>query len=271
MMAAALGGGMHPHEASNRIFGIAVLVSIVAHAALLAAFPGFKESGKSTVFPGPITARLVEPRAAPAPAPPAPRPEAAPKPKAEEAPPPAPVVKPAPAPVAKPAPAPVAKRSPEAKAAPQAAPAPSVPAPSAAPAKPVAEPAPTAPAAPAAVPGPVARVDPQPAAPALSAQDADSIGKFRQLIMEQARRFKRYPRVAMDNNWEGKVDVRIVFSAEGRRASISVARSSGHEVLDKQALDMITKAFVPVPPALRGREFALDIPVIFNLKEASSS
>jgi TonB family protein len=49
-----------------------------------------------------------------------------------------------------------------------------------------------------------------------------------------------------------------------------VVRSSGHELLDKQAIDTVTKAFVPVPPALRGKEFAFDIPVIFNLKDARS-
>jgi hypothetical protein len=30
---------------------------------------------------------------------------------------------------------------------------------------------------------------------------------------------------------------------------------------------MVTKAFVPVPTALRGREFTLEIPVIYSLEE----
>jgi protein TonB len=271
---------MRPHDASNRMFGIAVLISIVVHAVLLVSFPGLRESRKATVFPGPLTARLVEPRAAPAPAPPAPKldetrkpaPEP-PKPAVQEA--PQPKIEPPPAPVAKPAPAPVAKRAPEPKPEPRPAPAASPAA--AAPSKPAAEPAQTASAAPAApasaapktAPGPVARVDPQPAAPAPSTEDAGTLEQFRVRIIQAAGRYKRYPRVAMDNNWEGRVGVRIQFNAEGRRASISVASSSGHEVLDKVALDMITKAFVPVPPALRGREFTIDIPVIFNLKEAS--
>jgi protein TonB len=74
----------------------------------------------------------------------------------------------------------------------------------------------------------------------------------------------------MDNNWEGRADVRVSFGADGRRSSIGVVRSSGHEVLDRQAIDTVTKAFVPVPPALRGKEFAFEIPVIFNLKDARS-
>lgn len=257
-MAAALGGG---HEASNRAFGIAVLVSIVAHAALLVAFPGFRESKKSSIVPGPITARLVSPSSAVAP--PAPKPEEARQPKVEETPAP-------PAPIAKPVPAPVAKPSPVAKAA-QAAPAAPAAAPSAAPSKPASEPVAAAPAAPAAT-GPVARVDPQPTAPAPSADEAGTLAQYRLAIITAARRYKRYPRVAMDNNWEGRVEIRMVIGANGMIASLSIKTSAGHEVLDQQALDMIKKAkpLTPIPAALRGREFAVDVPVIFSLKEEAS-
>jgi TonB family protein len=76
--------------------------------------------------------------------------------------------------------------------------------------------------------------------------------------------------MAMDNNWEGRTDVRIVFGADGKRLSITIARSSGHETLDRQALDTVSKAFVPVPAALRGKEFALEIPVIYSLKDENA-
>jgi TonB family protein len=57
------------------------------------------------------------------------------------------------------------------------------------------------------------------------------------------------------------------FDASGKRASIAIVRSSGHDILDQQALDTLTRAFVPVPPALRGREFAVEIPVIFDVQD----
>jgi protein TonB len=109
------------------------------------------------------------------------------------------------------------------------------------------------------------------AAPLLAdAIDADELARFRMRVIEAAMQFKRYPRAAQENNWVGRVDVRVTFGADGRRASIAVVRSSGHEILDKQALDTITKALVPVPPALRGRAFALEIPVIYNLNDNPS-
>lgn len=87
-----------------------------------------------------------------------------------------------------------------------------------------------------------------------------------------ARRYKRYPRVAMDNNWEGRAVVRLVIGANGMTKALTIASGSGHEVLDKQALDMIQKAKprVQIPAALRGREFTIEIPVIYDLKDQPS-
>jgi protein TonB len=91
-------------------------------------------------------------------------------------------------------------------------------------------------------------------------------------LISMARRYKRYPRVALDNNWEGRVVVRMLIGANGMIASLQVTASSGHDVLDEQALDMIRKAkpLVPIPPAMRGREFPVEIPVHYNLKDQDS-
>jgi TonB family protein len=51
---------------------------------------------------------------------------------------------------------------------------------------------------------------------------------------------------------------------------VVVVRSSGYQVLDRQAVDTMSKAAVPVPPALRGKPFALEIPMIFNLDEGGA-
>jgi len=116
----------------------------------------------------------------------------------------------------------------------------------------------------------VAKAEPQPSTPAPSTAEADSLLSYRTELIEMAKKYKRYPRVAMDNNWEGKVVVRLVIGANGMISSIQVLSSAGHEVLDKQAQDMIQKAKgrVLIPPALRGRNFTIEIPVTYELKEA---
>jgi protein TonB len=54
--------------------------------------------------------------------------------------------------------------------------------------------------------------------------------------------------------------------------SVSVKTGSGHEVLDQQALEMFKRAtpLVPIPSALRGKEFSIELRAIYNLRDQDS-
>ncbi|MGY2233623.1 TonB family protein [Pseudomonas gingeri] len=55
-----------------------------------------------------------------------------------------------------------------------------------------------------------------------------------------------YPQMALRRLWEGRVELRISVTAEGRAASVSVTRSSGHELLDSAAVETVrTWKFLP--------------------------
>jgi protein TonB len=230
----------------------AVLASLALHAAALLAVPELIDSARRVVsFPPPLVARLLEPE-----------PQAVPVP----APPPAPV-NPAPnvsaAPVEKKKPPPrIAKPVPEitSRAAPAAPPAP----PAAEPPVPAATPAP----APAPVAPPVAAVKPQPSPPSAEPPESLSRDQYRLQLIGEARRHKRYPPLARENNWQGDVLVAVTVRANGR-ASLSLKESSGYEVLDRQALEMFAQAAraVAVPPALRGKEFALEVRAVYGLED----
>jgi protein TonB len=133
-----------------------------------------------------------------------------------------------------------------------------------------ADPALVVPAAPAQ---PVASADAQPApapvSPAATGPDPGSVARFRLELMDIARRYKKYPRIARENNWQGRVELRIAFSANGSIASLSVKKGAGHAVLDEEAQAMIRNAQpqAAIPPALRGKAFTLEIPVDFFLTE----
>jgi protein TonB len=254
-MSAVMHAGMRRPAANNRAIHYAVLGSLLFHAVFLFAFSMQRASKSPAAAPSPLVAHLAQPPKPPA-SQPAPKPEPEPpKPRVEEPPPPP---RPRPVkPVAKPTPLPAPRAS---QPVPPPPPAPSAPTP------PVeAQAAPSAPA-------PMARIEPLPTPPAQSAPDAGTLDTYRLELMRIARKYKRYPRVAMDNNWEGRVVVRMVVGANGIISSLSIATSTGHEVLDKQALDMIQKAKggVQIPPALRGKEFTLEIPVIYSLKDQDS-
>jgi protein TonB len=88
-------------------------------------------------------------------------------------------------------------------------------------------------------------------------------------LIGAARRYKRYPRVAMDNNWEGTAEITMMIGSNGMISSVMIKTSSGHEVLDQQALEMFKRAkpLVPIPAALRGKEFTVVLRAIYSLKE----
>jgi protein TonB len=96
--------------------------------------------------------------------------------------------------------------------------------------------------------------------------------QYRLALIVAARRYKRYPAIAMEKGWQGRVEVQMVIGANGMLANASIKSGSGHEILDNQALDMLKKGktTVPIPMNLRGREFSIVVPVIFNLDTPNS-
>jgi protein TonB len=236
-------------DSQQRVFAFALGASFVLHALVLALrTPEF--SGPAEFAAAPIVAHIVrvEPYVEPPAAPPKP-PEVAP-PKPEK---PRPVRKPAP-PVATPAPIPQPEAPAPAPAAPPVAAAPPAAEPSPAPS----QPAPEAP-----------RVASAPPSARVAVPDTTTIAQYRQRLISEAVRYKRYPPRAVDNNWEGDVVLRIAFGPNGEISELKVRRGSGHSVLDEQAIEMFRLAAprVPVPPSLRGQDFAFDVRAIYSLKD----
>ena len=98
--------------------------------------------------------------------------------------------------------------------------------------------------------------------------DANLLERYRLALIDAARRYKRYPISALERGWQGRVEVRLVVGSSGEIRNALIRKSSNYQVLDDQALDMVKKGTgrEPIPPALHGREFTLDIPVIFELQ-----
>lgn len=99
--------------------------------------------------------------------------------------------------------------------------------------------------------------------------DKDLLARYRLQLISAARRYKRYPRAALDNQWEGATEVAMVIGDNGRIREVTISKSSGHAVLDRQAIDMFRKAkpLVPIPTGLRGREFRVTLKAIYSLRD----
>lgn len=105
-----------------------------------------------------------------------------------------------------------------------------------------------------------------PSTPEAESVSVDGLRQYRLALAREARRLKRYPPLAREHAWEGTAQIAAVFSGAAEPA-VALAHSSGHAVLDEQALIMIARAVqsADLPDSLRGRQFKLLVPVQFSL------
>lgn len=97
----------------------------------------------------------------------------------------------------------------------------------------------------------------------------DGLREYRLNLGREARRYRRYPALARERGLEG-VTVVVISTSDGFvLPQVSLGRSSGHLVLDTQALEMVALAVraASLPESLRGRDFGLDLPIRFSLEE----
>lgn len=99
--------------------------------------------------------------------------------------------------------------------------------------------------------------------------DADGIRSYRIGLAREARSHRRYPPLALERGWTGTAEVQVDVSRQGRARQILLARSSGHEILDREAVAMMSHAAASaaLPDSLRGQEFAVRLPVVFDLAD----
>lgn len=90
--------------------------------------------------------------------------------------------------------------------------------------------------------------------------------EYRLGLAVQARRFKRYPPRAMADGIGGTAEVRVAMAAAAPTADVQLLRSSGDASLDAAALEMFTRAAARtvLPESLRGHEFAVSLPIVFD-------
>ena len=220
---------------------------MLLHAILVVVIPKLDFEENKT--PEILTVDIVQLPTPPSPAPVQPEPELV-KPKI------IPKIKPEPKPIIKPLPAPVVDNS-----------------------EPITEPPPSKPTEVLAVnpkpdvapplqtvPVPIA-VKPEP--PPVSQSDIDDArSRYGNSLWGAISKHKKYPKIAAMRNWQGEVIVELELDGNGKLKSKKITQSSGHEVLDKQALEMVEKALpLPTPPeTLRGTSFTITVPVPFKLE-----
>jgi protein TonB len=99
--------------------------------------------------------------------------------------------------------------------------------------------------------------------------DPDLLAGYGRALSDAIGRYQRYPRVAQMRGWQGTATVALKFGSGHKLLSTTLQKSSGHEILDDQAVEMVKDAQpLPKPPeSLRNRDFTVLVPIAFRLKE----
>lgn len=99
----------------------------------------------------------------------------------------------------------------------------------------------------------------RPATKADNAWLAESLGR-------RIKELTRYPSAARLNGSEGKVVLRVILRADGHLSEVTVHRSSGHEVLDRAAMETVRLACpLHMKQALSAAEVAVYVPIVYSL------
>ena len=90
---------------------------------------------------------------------------------------------------------------------------------------------------------------------------------YSNLLANAISKYKQYPKLAQVRGWQGIVIVEIEMSPTGAVLSMTIKKSSGYEVLDAEAMQMIQRAMpLPQPPeSLKSKNFTVLVPVSFQL------
>ncbi len=96
---------------------------------------------------------------------------------------------------------------------------------------------------------------------------AGAFDSFRSRVMAHLIRHKRYPEAARLQRMQGRALVTFSLDAGGRTTGISLARSSGHGLLDSEALAMVRRAspFPPIPPESGQTSASFTAPIVYDM------
>lgn len=92
-------------------------------------------------------------------------------------------------------------------------------------------------------------------------------GWLRDMLWKRIEELKHYPRIARENHWEGRVVVQAVIKADGTVGDLSVAESSGHALLDEDALVVMRKASpLTLTHQLEKSQITILVPISYRLE-----
>lgn len=98
--------------------------------------------------------------------------------------------------------------------------------------------------------------------------DRKALDDYGRSLLEMLAHRQQYPRLAALRGWEGEVRLSIKVAGNGGLLTVQVVRSSGYELLDRHALELVQGATLPALPGNFGnREIQVIIPIHYKLQK----
>ena len=91
---------------------------------------------------------------------------------------------------------------------------------------------------------------------------------YSSLLAAAIAKYKQYPKIAQMRGWQGLIIIELQLNPQGTVIYSQIKKSSGYDVLDQEALEMIKRAspFPQPPEALRSKNFTVLVPISFKLE-----
>ena len=96
----------------------------------------------------------------------------------------------------------------------------------------------------------------------------EAVHKWQITVNTRLNQFKHYPAQARQRHQEGRVVVAFTLDTDGHVVSSKIVKSSGSDILDRETLDLISRAQpYPVPPnGAGGQDLFLQVPIAYGLR-----
>jgi protein TonB len=135
------------------------------------------------------------------------------------------------------------------------------------PRKPVAIQPPAATPAPPVTAPPVQAPAPAKAQAAAAQPPSQATPNYVGQLLAQLQQYKQYPEAARIKGQKGTATLRFSIDRQGRLLSYELVGSSGHQLLDDEALALVQRAapYPPLPDEIPGPNWSFTVPIDFGL------
>lgn len=116
-------------------------------------------------------------------------------------------------------------------------------------------------------PNPVPRDQPRPPLTPAPAPRDNSTTSYALQLSREIGKDQTYPSRAQLLGWQGTAEVLVRIGVDANIKDVSIAQSSGYDLLDEEAMQKVRRAkALPAPPVgFEGREFTVLVPIVFKL------